>query len=357
MGRDTEFDSTVGPAPKQKKRSRKGRPGFFLLFCTLFYALALLVVTISNVAGPERWWFGSLNLYFPQWPWALPCIVLLPWYLLSAWRWTWIPLLLVAWVFGPIMGFCLNTGSITTPRGGLRLRVMTYNIKWGYRDAPAALDNIAKAQPDVLLLQDAGAALDGALRPLRNYGWHEAAMGQYVILSRYPLTDLEERWITPEHTHTCMRCILHAGKTPIVLYDVHLTTPRWALGAVQENGAEAMGSLEENVTVRQIQATMVAAHVEGENGPVILTGDLNAPVQSRACRKLLDVGLRDAFSETGWGYGFTYGQSTPIQQPFMRIDHLMVSPQWDILSCKVGSPRGSDHTPVIADIVLPDSHQ
>src|SRR3712207_7027652 len=43
-----------------------------------------------------------------------------------------------------------------------------------------------------------------------------------------------------------------------------------------------------------------------ENGPTLLAGDLNATPPSLVLRQLLNLGLRDAFSEAGNGYGYTY---------------------------------------------------
>ena len=101
-----QASSSERTAPPPNPRRRRGRrPGLLLTLCTLLYAVALLGVSAANALGPERWWPGSVNLYVPQWPWALPCAVILPWYLLRAWRWSWLPLAMGAWVFGPIMGF------------------------------------------------------------------------------------------------------------------------------------------------------------------------------------------------------------------------------------------------------------
>src|SRR5205823_3811568 len=99
--------STESPRPNDrvtKQRFAGRRPGIPLILCTVLYGLILLTVTAINFAGPDRWWFGSLNLFLPQWPWVLPCVAIVPWYLMSAWRWTWVPILMIAWVFGPIMG-------------------------------------------------------------------------------------------------------------------------------------------------------------------------------------------------------------------------------------------------------------
>ena len=307
-----------------------------------------------NTVGPERWWFGNLNLYLPQWPWALPCVAIGPWYLMSAWRWSWIPLLMLGWVFGPLMGLSLGPARIMPKPDGARLRVMTYNVKWGFRDAAAVLQNIAAASPDVILMQDSAGATESKLAALRKPGWNEVRLNQYTVLSKYPVSEPTEQWTTPDRTHSCMRCVLQLGARAVTLYDVHFITPRWALGSFADNGPDGTLDLEQNANLRELEAFMLADRIRAEKGPLILAGDLNAPIQSRACKSLFRAGLRDAYSEAGVGYGYTYGQSTPLERPFVRIDHILVSPEWAILNCREGSSLGSDHSPVVADLVLPD---
>jgi endonuclease/exonuclease/phosphatase (EEP) superfamily protein YafD len=41
--------------------------------------------------------------------------------------------------------------------------------------------------------------------------------------------------------------------------------------------------------------------------------------------------------------------------PFVRIDHILFNAPWRALDCTVGDPRGSDHSPVIADLLLPNA--
>ena len=100
---------------------------------------------------------------------------------------------------------------------------------------------------------------------------------------------------------------------------------------------------------------MLAGVLRQETGPTILTGDLNAPVQSLVCRRLFSAGLRDAFSEAGIGYGYTYGRYTKIGRPYVRIDYILVSRHWQIQRCWGGNSKGSNHCPVIADLVLTPS--
>jgi endonuclease/exonuclease/phosphatase (EEP) superfamily protein YafD len=258
-------------------------------------------------------------------------------------------------VFGPIMGYNIGIARFARKPAGRRLRVMTYNVKWGARDARGVLANIASADPDLVLMQHSMGVLNGPLASLKRSGWTNLRLGQYTVLSRYPLSDAASVWLTPDRRYECLRCSVRFGARTVTLYDVHLMTPRWALNAVADRGADGVGDLQENAQMRAREAAAVAADIRSRQGPFIVAGDLNAPVQSRACRTLLQTGLRDAYSEAGWGYGYTYGQSTPVGRPYVRIDHILASPEWAVLRCREGSARGSDHSPVTADLLLPNT--
>jgi hypothetical protein len=146
------------------------------------YLLVLVGITVSNAIGPEAWWFGTANLYLPQWVWALPGLGLLLPMLIAGRRLIWLPLLCLIYVAGPLMGYCWN--PIKPAIGsGLHLRVMTYNIKWTSRNAEVAADQIRLYHPDLLQIQDGEKTLDGPLGAVLA-GWNVRTSGQYLVASR-----------------------------------------------------------------------------------------------------------------------------------------------------------------------------
>ncbi len=338
---------------RRRLRAVKPRP---LVLINAAYVLVLAALSLSNAVGPELWWGGSLNLYLPQWLWALPGVILLP---LTFWanrKWAAIPFLTLLWVFGPIMGFCphwpASPDAISGGGAGGRLRVMTYNVKWGTRDSGAVVTDIRAFHPDLIQFQDSERVMDGEIgRAL--VGWNVRRSGQYLVASHLPLPELESRDISYDGSdHHCVRCLLQVGTSQVAVYDVHLLSPRDGLVSVRHH---EIGGLVGNTGNRLEEAARLGAYLQAEPGPTIVTGDLNAPVQSLACRRLFDAGLRDAFSEVGSGYGYSYGAFTGVQMPYVRIDHVLVSRQWQVRHCWVGNAQGSDHRPVIADLVLAPS--
>lgn len=339
----------------------------WLLTLSFAYLAILATLSVLNQIGADRWWFGALNLYLPQVIWAVPGVLIAAISLIVAWRWTWVPLLGVALVAGPLMGLCWPLHSTHKPSAGLPLRVMTWNIKYGIHDKlahMAIMYEIERNKPTVVLLQDAGGVLNS---PLGDYfsTWNVRSDGQYIIASKLPLSVFQVRRISfYGEEHTCLRTQLQFGGTKVALYNVHLQSPREGLDAMRiarnkpRNLPKAIQQLKYNVKARLIQVHALREYLRQESGPVIIAGDLNSPDSSQVCAILRDINLHDAFAEGGKGYGYTYGHflfqnKLPDHNlSWMRIDHIMMSSQFQSRNCWVGTGKASDHRPVIADLVL-----
>ncbi len=331
----------------------KGRRQGAVFLLNLAFLLALLALWLTDAAGPERWWPGSFNLYLPQWLWALPAAVLVPLTWALARRLTWVPLAALVWVLGPVMGLCWHWGWPASPgdppAGPGHLRVMTYNVKGGSRDAGAVARDIAAFKPGLIQMQDADGVMGGVVGKALA-GWNVHVDDQYLVASRLPLSAVEVRDISsPGSQSHCLRSVLRVGGAAVAVYNVHLLSPRTGLLSVRHRQA---GGMQENAQQRLSEAGRLADYVGAETGPTLVTGDLNAPVQSLACRRLFGAGLRDAFSEAGFGYGYTYGGYTRVRAPYTRIDHILAGRRWRVERCWVGNAVGSDHCPVIADLTL-----
>lgn len=347
------------------KRHHKTPTWFFTLI--FVYLVILVVLSVLNHAGADRWWFGALNQYLPQMIWAIPGMIVAAISLKVAWRWTWVPLLGIVWVAVSLMGFCWPLHAATKLPGSLPLRVMTWNVKYGSHDKLALMtimNEIDRNNPSVVLLQDASGMLSGILGDYFST-WNVCSEGQYIIASRLPLSLLPVKKISVSGGESfCIRTELQLSGTVIALYNVHFRSPRDGLDSmrvVKENPKDlpnAIQKLEDNVKARLIQVRTLQELVRQDSGPVIIAGDLNSPDASQVCATLRDTGLHDAFAEGGKGYGYTYGHFL-LQNRFpsqtiswMRIDHIMMSSQFHSRNCWVGTGRASDHRPVIADLVI-----
>ncbi len=98
---------------------------------------------------------------------------------------------------------------------------------------------------------------------------------------------------------------------------------------------------------RVTQTFKLKKSLETSPYPVILCGDMNDPPQSYTYRELISAGLKDAFVESGKGYGNTYNGYLPN----IRIDYIFTSDDFDIYNYKVTKVKYSDHYPVSAFVV------
>jgi vancomycin resistance protein VanJ len=237
---------------------------------------------------------------------------------------------------------------------------MTYNVQlWQSAYAPDVVDEIREAHPDVLLLQDARAGgqtvLDEFLKD-----WKVASFGQYIIASRFPILDPTVGDISYEgETHTFLRARINVDGQNVVVSTAHFATPRGALNAFRSPEFWRIGvpAIEKNLSDRMVQARSLADDLRQVKEPLIVGGDLNVPPSSLASRTLTGLGLVDAFAAAGRGYGYTFGHSLPLRplrlrRSFLRLDRILVSRHFAVVASHVGRATGSDHRPVIVDLVL-----
>jgi endonuclease/exonuclease/phosphatase family metal-dependent hydrolase len=350
--------------------ARAKRPRGLLAWLHISLLLTLMGASLALAPRVSEHWGIELVRYLPFPVWMAGALLTL---LLSLWRnWVWrlasaAALLLVLIV---IMGLTLRLGD----NGAGRLRVMTYNIKsYLAIDRSDAFARIAwevvQEDPDILVLQDAGLAdvqrptandsVRAMLRDRKIYSY-----GQYVVASRLPLKDCQPGDIAYRgQPHSYVRCTVVARGREIDLITAHLLSPRDGLNATRherlagiaewrQNFADRLSQANKLVTDLALYRSVDAVKAPGKPRPLILAGDLNAPEASPVVQTLLDAGLRDAHSAAGQGNGYTHGHSLRPGLSFLRIDHILVSPDLGVADCHVGGEQGSEHRPVIADLWL-----
>ena len=100
---------------------------------------------------------------------------------------------------------------------------------------------------------------------------------------------------------------------------------------------------------RRLQATGLAVIVGATNGPLLIAGDLNAPIESPELAALRDAGMDDPFDALGFPAGNNRRESCGRD----RIDHVLTR-GFTALECRVAREAGdaSDHWPVVARLRL-----
>jgi vancomycin resistance protein VanJ len=318
----------------------------------LYLAMVVAVVLLLRIGG-DRWWFPTVILFGPRWFFALPLLLLTP---LSGFqrRCMLIPLLVAGLiVFGPLMGCCFPWASLTAPPGPT-IRVLTCNLKGRCYDNQSLNELIRTAAPDVVALQ-------GCWQEVHidwPTGWHTCQQGEFVIASHFALhqTDLAacHDAASPWPSVEVLSCRVAAPQADFRLCTLHLQSPHMGIVQVLDRHTvlrpSASSTLEAEIDYRWQQAGEAAGWLHACGDPLVVVGDFNMPPDSAIYRSFWSD-YANAFTTSGLGFGYTEWPKVR-QIPFgIRIDHVLTSPGWQPLRCWVGPDVGSDHLPVIADLV------
>lgn len=220
---------------------------------------------------------------------------------------------------------------IATAAGERIIRVMTFNTRFENPDWRAVADEVVRHNPDIVVLLEIGRSKLPLLEALEAvYPHHADCLNvdycQTVILSKFAFLSTETRgeWLGPRMVRVTFGPEL--GKLTVL--GTHTTRPPFA--ARQFEQMEALGD-----------------ELASFGGPQIVLGDFNATPSSRMLRTLL---ARSGFELAS---GLTTWPAT-LGLPQIAIDHILLSPGLRIAGqARIGSPAGSDHYPVIAEIAIP----
>jgi vancomycin resistance protein VanJ len=216
------------------------------------------------------------------------------------------------------------------------LHVYTQNI--GMESPEEFIGLLASGDFDVVLMQEAYLGHRKGWEVLaKQLGYHiyfqvlrrDAGMA-CLVMSKTPIQILPAvralSWARQIRYFPRVR--INYEKVPVDLYTVHLES----LPLVQ-GGRVLFGSSK----LRLQQSEILAREIAATNHPVILGGDLNSTPIYRSNRPLRDL-LNDAWTEAGFGFGYTYHASLP----FARIDAVLHK-GFRTVSAEVIKVSNSDH--------------
>jgi endonuclease/exonuclease/phosphatase (EEP) superfamily protein YafD len=243
----------------------------------------------------------------------------------------------------PILGVRLSPLSLGAGRGDLRL--ITCNVHHQHLDVDAMRACLDSAGADVVTLQGWS---ESGHESLFGAGWDLRRDGEVLVASRLPIVGvtslpLSEGPGTPqEERGTAVRIDLRAPAGVISLISLHLASPHAGLTTVSGDEGSRLTSNSER---RWRESAALSDFASRLGNPVILAGDFNTTDDSPIFRENWGS-FADAFSECGWGLGYTYlNMHTQI-----RIDHVLTGPGVRAVAFRVGPDVGSPHRPLIADL-------
>jgi vancomycin resistance protein VanJ len=332
---------------------RSGKTGRVVTVAVVGYALGMALVAVAVAVAGDSNALGMLLLFGPRW------LLVFPWALL-------VPLSIVArrWVTATaIVGSVVTLFQVSgfeVPRpnslrhslrsalgngagAGKPLRVVTYNTDQSATLAQRIDIDLLAWDADVIVMQDCAPEVAAAMQAAGSR-YQLFRESEFCIASRLPMRSPVQLHGTRSAGRAVAFRVEWQG-APIRIGTVHLPSPRTALWAARQGSGDL---LEESVQQRAVASGAIAAWLrEGWRGPIVVAGDFNLPVESQALRRDWG-GLRNAFSEAGWGFGYTMFAG----RHRVRIDHVLVSREFTIRGARVLSGFPSEHQPVVVELEL-----
>ncbi len=347
------------PAAARTRRSARPRTAAArtLHVASWAYLAAMLLVAALMWGLGDRWWPATALLFIGRWVFLLPLALLVPAALVAR-RGSLVPLALGALVaIGPIMGFRTGWRRMLPAPDGTPFRVVTFNVG-GDVGAGRSVGHLlpillVEWNADVVAFQECGQGLAAAVREAKE--WHHQVDGALCLLSRHPIREsarmdrsaLDRVRQTSDGAGGAGFVVRHTLETPGGAVDVttlHLETPRKGF-----EGAAAgdLNRLLVNTDVRELESRLARRWVDAGPNPTLVVGDFNTTVESRIFREHWGD-LADAFSRAGTGFGMTkYNGWIRV-----RIDHVLADDGWHVREARTGRGLGSDHRPLVVDLVL-----
>ncbi|GAB5521988.1 MAG: endonuclease/exonuclease/phosphatase family protein [Rhodothermales bacterium] len=281
--------------------------------------------------------------------------------------------MLVAIRFGP--GW-LSSAAATQAEA---FSVIVFNTRNGANDAAAGerlAQVVQQQQPSLMALQETWVrqgervTYSPFVEPLSSigYGVPPTAPGEQPrtitlpVLAKGNQITFEQRqlrfWPDHQQRFELGRGVVQFDDKAFVVYNVHLRShgeekpwqadqPAWLSPAFWR---PYLRRIKQDYALRARQAEVIKALLEEEAQPVMLVGDFNSPPHDWVYRHLAQ-GMADAFVEAGQGWGGTYHS----RLPFVRIDHILLSPELKAVRAEVLAPLFSDHLPQVVEVVWADA--
>lgn len=222
---------------------------------------------------------------------------------------------------------------------GRQLSLLNANVLLTNKQYGKLTALVAKWNPDVVLLLETGQEWEKAVAPLRSRYPNqliEAAPNTYglMLMSRLPMAGHIDHRLQPGIPSANVTLTLGGGQQ-IILHALH-PEPPWPGDDSGERDAELV---------------MVGREVRDDGRASVVLGDLNDVAWSRTSRLFKDVGgMRDP--RIGRGFYPTFHAGYPLLR--WPLDHLFVTPHFDVMEMHVLDDIGSDHFPIFFRLCLTD---
>ncbi len=274
------------------------------------------------------WWVFDLIVHF----YHLYLLVLIPPLLLLAIRaWKHAIVYLPVFIYGlTLVVPYIEQGSVDAGQG---LKVVTLNLNSANRSTGLIVKFVGDWQPDLLVLEEYSWYWKRELEQLKSaypYYWDTPRQDNFgiAVYSRYPLREMQT---------------LYLGEAKVPIITGHLEVQGRHLSLIAVHLLPPISRFYSHLRDEQLRA--IAALAAHQNRPLLVAGDFNNTVWSHSFEAFLKTsGLKDPARERGL-------VATWPEFPVIQIDHILVSPDLKVKALWRGPKVGSDHRPLVAEII------
>lgn len=227
-----------------------------------------------------------------------------------------------------------GTAQASTPT---RLRILQFNVYALNTEYDKTVQYIRSCNPDIVLIEELTDGWTKALSDgLADYRYRSVDPKWIGTFSRFPIKSSAIKQFAGYGSTNVLSDIEVNGRTISVLH-VHPVAVMAPAGFSHHT--------------QQMDELIATAHSLPR--PRIIAGDFNSPPWSSEIQRLLaHSNLRSAALGAGWTP--TWPAFSTTKQPLLEvpIDHCFVDSSIRVESFAIGPPLGSDHLPLVIDLVI-----
>lgn len=370
----------IEPVPSRKKLGWFSRT---VLFFNWFFIVCLLCANFSPLVNPAKVWpMAFLGLAQPALV-VVNVLFLLYWLIRRKRQFAYTLVTLLISMIHFSKQYQVSFGS-HDPAPDSAFKLMTWNVKlfdlynWsGNKQTRSEMFDLIKSEdPAVLCLQEFYSEDTGAFNnsdSLRAHLKYAYSSHAYTItlrktdhwgvatFSRFPIVNEGKIVFNNRSNNICLYSDVVIDGDTIRIYNMHLQSINFGYSDIRfvqtmlsenesedemENSKSILRRMKRAYTRRAEQSNAISAHMKSCRYPIIICGDFNDTPISYTYR-VLASGMKDAFRESGSGFGKTFENPLPVP----RIDYILHSESLSSWEFKTMETQGmSDHYPVTCKI-------
>lgn len=306
-----------------------------------FASLSIVAIACSLAEYLSNWhrYFEFTTGYKLQF--LLMALCSLMYFVLSRRKlWIVLSLLCVLLNLAEILPWYFNRPTVVSLDQYEPLKVLSYNVLWKNNNYDKAISLVNREQPDIAIFQEAISHWHPKLIALKpDYPYHIwAEKLEMEVYSKLPLNNPQIK--------------LYGTYRGLVIADIKVGDRMVKFVATHAYPQLYWGRGGWLIRNEHLQEG-IGKYVKNLDRPAIVIGDLNVSMWSPFYRLMIQAsGLRNARQGRGIlpTHSIVAPQFAALSAP---IDHCLVTPNIQVANFQLGPAIGSDHLPIIAELLIP----